>query len=167
MSHKKKTPLTFHCNPGCLIGTLIMVYYTPLYNWLGCPPLYTTNNQGAPKIKDLPILDPLRPFSQDDGCWTEGTAFQLYATFTEATPRTKSTGSGQESHLYTYLLYIDTYMYTYICISVYLCICVSVYSYMYRCHILLMHCIPIWKIMHHNIHCMVMYDGCIYIGAIL
>ena len=103
-----------------------MVYYTPLYNRLGCPPLYTTNNQGAPKIKDLPILAPLRPFSQDDGCWTEGTAFQLYATFTEATPRTKSTGSGQESHLYT----IDTYLYTYI---VYLYICVSVYLYIHIC----------------------------------
>ena len=122
-----------------------MVYYTPLFNRLGRPPLYTTNNQGAPKIKDLPILAPAtRPFSQDDGCWTEGTAFQLYATFTEATPRVKwktpkvkvkLTGSGQESHVYTYscvYIHICTHINIYIYIST-VYICISVYLYIHIC----------------------------------
>ena len=44
LSNEKNHP-TFHYT-GWLIGILIMVYYNPLYNWVGFHPLYNPTNQG-------------------------------------------------------------------------------------------------------------------------
>lgn len=144
-------------------NTLRMVYYNPLYNWLGCPSL-TTNNQGAPKInwprcglsaKTMGVGLKVQRSSS-----TQPSRKPLLGPTNGKPLRWKSSRLVVVKKLIYIFMYIDTYLYTYICISV--------YSYMYICHILHIHCISICMysaIIYMNY--MVMYGVCIYIDTIL